>query len=387
MKYRFVGVYQKTDRPSKPWYAVADYYTPEGKRRPKTKTFPEAKGTREAKNLALEWVAELNKQAEEELKVEDTVEEICSKYIEDQKRKHIIEDSTYHWHKQKAQAYLYPYIGSLGFYGLERKDIEDWITKLHSKGYNQHTIRSAFLLLNKVYANAVRTEQIDKNPCSLVTVPSGKPRKSYMTDAQMKDFLAAVWAEYDNPENYHFLLAYLLAYYQALRRGECCALRWRDIDLESGMLTVSSAVSMRDGGMYMKGPKTATSYRQIPLQPEMWEILKKRYEEIQPEINWFVCGIKDWHIGLTQFNVHFKNFVRKYNLRDAYGEYLHPHSLRHNFGYSAVRSGADIGALSRIMGHSNQSITLNVYSDTSPEAVKVGMERISKFFKERDLDE
>ena len=68
MKYRFVGVYQKTDRPSKPWYAVADYYTPEGKRRPKTKTFPEAKGTREAKNLALEWVAELNKQAEEELK-------------------------------------------------------------------------------------------------------------------------------------------------------------------------------------------------------------------------------------------------------------------------------------------------------------------------------
>ncbi len=79
--------------------------------------------------------------------------------------------------------------------------------------------------------------------------------------------------------------------------------------------------------------------------------------------------------------------VLDYNLRDAYGKHITMHGLRHSLGYAGVRSGMDIAALSRIMGHSRQSTTLNVYSDTSPDAVKVGMEKLSSFFKKRDLDE
>jgi integrase len=388
MKYRFTGVYQQVDRKGKPWQAVASYNDANGKRKQKWHSCKGAKGKREAERMGEEWVNELNQLAEEEvIAPEDTVEEVITAFLEEQVKKHRIEESTYNWQTQQAKAYIFPYIGSLSFYSLERMEIEKWLTDLWAKGYAQNTVKGAFLVLNKTFANAVRIEAIDKNPCSLVNTPKAKHRKSYMTDAQMNNFLASVWLEFDDEEHRHLLIACLLAYYCGLRRGELCSLRWRNINFNQGTLTVDSAVGIRQGGQYLKDPKNFSSYRQFPIPEQMLKVLKDRYDEIKPAPNHFVCGRGEAHLGLTQFNIHFHAFAKKYNLTDAYGTLLTPHLLRHNFGYSAVRSGSDIGALSRILGHANQSITLNVYSDTSPEAVKVGMDKIANFFKERDLDE
>ena len=386
MKYRNLNLVELKNRKSK-WQGICDYTDAEGKRKFKRKSF-DTTSKREAWRLAEDWFNEINQQAEEEeVKAEDTLEEVIEVYLENQQKRHFIGDSSYRIDRLRAKEYIYPYIGSLGFTSIERSDIEKWITTLFRKGYANNTIKSALAIVSKTYNEGLRLEQVDKNPCSLVKVPLGKARKAYLTDEQMKDYVASVWLDFDTPETQHLLLAFLLIYYLGLRACEVLALRFRDIDFEKNTITVRSNVAKREGGYYLKDPKTPSSIRQINIPQQLVDLLKNRYESIGASGSWFVCGFEEEFISYNTLCRHFKNMVDNHNLKDAYGNHLTLHGLRHNVGYSGVRSGMDIGALSRILGHSKTSITLDVYSDTSPDAVKAGMEKLSNFFKERDLDE
>ena len=64
MKYTTVYVQQLKDRKGKPWQARAKYKDPLGKWKEISKMLPEAKGIREAKRMASEWLDELNAQAD-----------------------------------------------------------------------------------------------------------------------------------------------------------------------------------------------------------------------------------------------------------------------------------------------------------------------------------
>ena len=376
MKYSSWSVVQIKDQKGKPYQAVLKYKDNNDKWKNKRKTLG-VMGKREAQRQAEDWFYEMNQLAEDSaVKEEETVEGVISRFLLSQQSQHKIEDSTFYRQNGMAKNYIYPYIGSLGFYSLDRLDLEKWIGELFSKGYSKKTIESVFAVLAKVYKHYYQLEQIEKNPCEFVKVPKGKPKKSYMTDEQMNNFLVAVWLEFD--EDDPMLIGCLLLYYCALRISEAIGLRYSDIDFDRKLLTVNSAVGYSENGEYMKDPKSKSSQRTFPIPPQVLPILQKNKGKPSD----FVCGI-----SMASFRWRFKQFVEAYNLEDAYGKHLTPHLLRHSFGFSSVRAGADIGALSKIMGHSSQAITLNVYSDTSPDAVRAGMDKITNFFKERDLDE
>ena len=196
-----------------------------------------------------------------------------------------------------------------------------------------------------------------------------------MTDAQMTNFLAAIWSEYD--EDNPMLIGCLLLYYCGLRISEVIGLRYSDVDFDRKLLTINSAVGYSENGEYMKDVKSKSSNRTFHIPPQVLPVLEKNKKKPSE----FVVNI-----SMASFRWRFKKLVEAYELEDAYGKNLTPHGLRHSFGFSAVRAGADISALSKILGHSNQSITLNVYSDNSPDAIRMGMDKITNFFKENDLD-
>lgn len=388
MKYSNLNLIELKDRKNK-WQAICEYKDTEGKRKFKRKSMP-TESKREAWKLAEAWFNEINIAASaEEVKEEDTVEEVILEYIEKQRDKHLIEESTYFQQKKRIKCYIHKYpIATLGFYSLERQDIEDWITQQFNKGLAPGTIRGSFNILNKTYNEYVRLDKIIKNPCDAVKAPTSKPVKTYMTDNQMTDLLQKIWLNYDNSRRRHVLIACLLAYYCGLRRQEIVALRYRDIDFERKMITISSAAALSENGQYLKDPKNRTSFRSFPIPDQLLEVLKRRYQEVKPEDSDFVCArIKNKPMDLSVLSMYFRELVVENDLKDAYGKSLSLHKLRHNVGYGAIRNGVDAGALSKILGHSNIATTLNVYSDTSPDAVKVGMEKITEFFKKRDLDE
>ncbi len=77
---------------------------------------------------------------------------------------------------------------------------------------------------------------------------------------------------------------FLLMLYTGLRRGEALALRWSDIDLNRGTLTVQREIVKVEGGTIYQSPKTKNSNRLVPFGDALTSILRdhqKRQEEIR----------------------------------------------------------------------------------------------------------
>ena len=58
-------------------------------------------------------------------------------------------------------------------------------------------------------------------------------------------------------------------------------------------------------------------------------------------------------------------FGKKYGV-----ENLHPHALRHTMATISIANGADIVSISEKLGHSETSVTLDVYSHVNKQAQK-----------------
>ena len=84
---------------------------------------------------------------------------------------------------------------------------------------------------------------------------------------QLKAFLAAAKDDRLSP------LCHLLAM-TGMRRGEACGLRWDDVDLEAGRLSVRRALIPHGDGVIVSEPKTAKGRRSIALDPGTIEVLK-----------------------------------------------------------------------------------------------------------------
>jgi integrase len=235
--------------------------------------------------------------------------------------------------------------------------------------YSAWTCVAVYRILRGSFALALRRRIITRSPidglapCEMPKQVNAK--RVAVLDAQTMQRLVAAGTS----ERWRAALA--LAGYAGLRLGELRALRWRDLDLKAGTLTVSRSL-LPDGTP--KPPKTTAGIRTIPLLPVLRRALvawKVRSPHTRPHE--LVIATADG------------GPVQERNLRraleeakaaaklDSGEERLSWHSLRHSFA-SMLATDLELPAttLARLTGHADAGFTLRVYArDGRDEAALV----------------
>jgi len=204
--------------------------------------------------------------------------------------------------------------------------------------------------LKAMFGQAVEAGLLAKNPMKKVTTPKGE------TDARKPLEKRHIKALLSYAEDKPFLGRMIrLALNTGMRRGEMCALRWSDVDLEAGVIYVSRTVVRVGNCEYEKKPKTKKSVRSIripkALVEELSAVAGKPHEPVL---------VTKWgdRPTLSHMTAATKDALRAIGLDEGYCL----HSTRHSHATHLLREKLPLKAISERLGHANVEVTLSVYA-------------------------
>lgn len=264
--------------------------------------------------------------------------------------------------------HIYPALGDLKMPDITPANISALLLSIQSQGRAHATVIKVYTVLNTLFKMAYLNDAIEKNPMDKVQRP--KPRKGEVqgeveayTVEEVRRILDGLEKE---PLKWRVFLRLLID--TGIRRGECCALQWKDINFKAGTVTICGNLCYTPHkGVYLDTPKSGKS-RTIDVDPDVLRLLRQHQSEQAA-----VC-ISQW--VFTQEGKpdvmnpqtptrYFKRFSQRYGIED-----FHPHKLRHTFASIAITSGADVASVSEKLGHSDKAVTLRMYTHADHESIK-----------------
>jgi integrase len=238
-------------------------------------------------------------------------------------------------------------------------------TKLDA-GLSPSTVHHVGTVLHGALAQAERLGLVAHNVCSLVDAPRMADREMrVLTPEQVRVLLDAV--DGDRLE-----ALYVLAVSTGMRQGELLALRWGDVDLNRGTLSVRATLQHTKGeGYVFAAPKTKHSQRQIALSALAVAALRRHrirqdLERLASTV-WadtdlvFPNTIGKPMDGMNLLHYHFYPLLKRAGLPK-----VRFHDLRHSAATLLLSRGVNPKIVSEMLGHARVGITLDTYSHILP---------------------
>ncbi|WP_304509579.1 tyrosine-type recombinase/integrase [Anaerotignum sp.] len=177
-------------------------------------------------------------------------------------------------------------------------------------------------------------------------------------------------------------LGIVLCLYTGIRLGELCALTWKDIDWENGLMSITKTVSRtkvfnpgrRKTELVVGTPKSRNSMRKIPVPRFLLKLVEQR-KLCEENDNTYILTGKDTPLDPRNFQKLYKKLLMEEHLPNHKF-----HAIRHTFATRGLELGVDIKTLSEILGHSNVSITLNIYTHSLIEQKKAAIEKYNTMY-------
>jgi integrase len=248
--------------------------------------------------------------------------------------------------KGNLDRYLLPALGTKKLDEIKVRDIESLKGRLLEKNLKAKTVNNALATLGKLLRYAEEIEIIEKAP-RIRLLKVDDPEFDFLTFEETDKLLEA--AGY----NLEWQAMIYIALKTGVRFGELCELRWKDVDLKSGLMVV------RRG--YYRGNVTTPKggrKRDIPLSPQTITVLK-RHQHFKGELI-FSKPDGGRHIH-RRSDVALKRCCRYAGLRP-----IGWHVLRHTFASHLVMRGAALKAVQELLGHSTMDMTMR-YAHLSPD--------------------
>lgn len=169
----------------------------------------------------------------------------------------------------------------------------------------------------------------------------------------------------------------LLCIHTGIRIGELCALKWGDINFSMKMLHINKTMirtyTKEDGSkLFITPPKTRSSNRNIPLNSWIMQYANL----LRGEDDHYILTNTEKYTEPNKYRLYYNTLLKQLDL-----PHLTFHALRHTFAIRCIECGCDYKSLSELLGHSNVSITMNIYVHPQMELKRKCVELLSDYYK------
>lgn len=283
-----------------------------------------------------------------------------------------LKPSTEKSYRDNIARYLKPAIGDERIQALSPTRLSVVFKDMHAAGgqggkpLSPRTVEFARSVLRRALQDAVLDRVIEVNPVIGTKRPRvNKPKHTTWTGAQAATFLTAI-------EGQRFAALWTLALATGMRRGELCALRWEDVDLEAGVVHVERSVTVQTGERMYGTPKNHER-RDVTIDPRTVADLRAwRKAQAAERLQWGAAYDTTEDLVFTWENgaAVSPDYVSKVFVTSQAGmglPRLKLHEARHTHATLLLRDGVPVHIVAKRLGHRDPSVTLNVYADAIPD--------------------
>lgn len=289
-----------------------------------------------------------------------TLSEWLDIWMEEYKAK-TLRPTTFRSYKTIIEYHIKPILGKKNLSRITETDVQKLYNRKKDKnGLAASTVRHIHLVIHQAMQTALRRGMILFDPTAAAVLPKKDVTEKTVLQKHQVDKLL------DNLKNdpiwYEFFFTELMT---GMRRGEICALKWCDFDSESGTLHIRRSVRYEKGEPVVGETKTSEGSRNIILPESVKNMLAERRKTVQGE--WIFPN--PFRCGRPVEPQSAYNRLQK-ALKETGLPHIRFHDLRHTFATMAAANGVDPRTLAGILGHTNASFTLDVYTHITTDMQK-----------------
>lgn len=321
-----------------------------------------------------------------------------------------IKDSTFQNYVYMYEMFVMPTFGKKRVVQVVKSDVKRFYNNLaDDKHLKVSTIDNIHNVLHQVFQVAVDDNYIRANPTDRMLkelkVAHGHEmeKRKALTMAQQELFLNYI--KKTNKYKHWYPIFYIMLN-TGMRVGELTGLRWRDVDLENGFISVNHTLvyynHRDDFGTYfsINTPKTDAGKREIPIIEGVREAfeMERRFQEEAGIVNKArIDGYDDFIFVNRNGEIQHQgnlNKALKRIMRDCNDEVLQKHDfeseptllpdfschvLRHTFATRLCEAGVNLKVIQDVLGHVDVSTTMNIYVDAMNDTKKKEMETYRQY--------
>jgi integrase len=268
-------------------------------------------------------------------------------------RKLHVKPSTFRDDRSIFKNYLNPYFAETYLSRVMEADIERFISTLGHLGPKR--INNIMVPLKTLFKTAYRRKEIKDNPCQFIKkLKEPKPEIFPLSFDEVKRFLNKVDPSYYN----YFATAFLTG----MRPNELIALKWKNIDLTLGKITV------REGRVQgvESSPKTESSYREVDVLLPLRRLLSDQKAKTFFKGPYVFTSRNGTPLDVDNLrNRVWYPTLRRSGLRDRT-----MYQIRHTFATLMLSSGENPNWVAQMMGHSSTEMLFRRYSKFIPNLTR-----------------
>lgn len=307
----------------------------------------------------------------------DTVGGFLANWLESTRMKERAE-STLASYKWITETYIVPELGTVPLTKLTQREINDFMGRKLESGLSTRTVQLCHAVLRSALSKAEKDGLVGRNVAKLAEPPrqESRPPIEPLTAFEARLFLSAL-------SGHRLEALYSVALAIGLRRGEALGLRWQDLDVVNGSLSVCQTVKRILGkGLIVESKgKTKGSLRMLPLPAFAVRVLLE-HQKRQAVERAFAGDAWQDHDLVFPSNIGTplepRNLVRHFHatLEKVKIDRRRFHDLRHTAASLLIAQGATLHEVKEILGHTQIRLTSDLYGHAFMAAKREAVDRM-----------